>query len=150
METSTHHHGVSRRGLLQLLGTGAVAAGAATVLAPTPAFADTSVAGSGSPAASDADVVHKGAPASGGVEAVTVAKDFNGPIRRGCGPEWDVTNGQWGLLPNLPGAAAANGTGLTALLAAAGPGDHIVFPAGEMFVPAATIANLQAARARSE
>jgi len=147
MQTLSHHQSVSRRGLLQLLGTGAVAAGAATVLAPSPAFADTPVAGSGAPAASDADVVHKGVPTGGGVEVITVAKDFNGPIRRGCGPEWDVTNGQWGLLANLPGAAAANGAGLTRLLAAAGPGDHIVFPAGNVYLPAATISNAQAGRA---
>ncbi|MDQ1413451.1 MAG: hypothetical protein QOE07_2039 [Acidimicrobiaceae bacterium] len=113
------------------------------VLAPTAALADPVVTGSGAPAASDADVVHRGGAPG---EVITAAKDFNGPIRRGCGPEWDVTNGKWGLVPNLPGAAAANGAGLTALLAEVGPGDHVVFPSGEMFVPASTIANNQAAR----
>jgi hypothetical protein len=136
---------MSRRGLLRFLGTGAAGAGAAVVLAPSPAAADTAVAGSGSPAASDADVVHRGGGST--VEVITAAKDFNGPIRRGCGPEWDVTNGQWGLVPDLPGAAKANGAGLKALLAAAGPGDHIVFPNGETFVPAATIANAKTGRA---
>lgn len=136
---------VSRRSLLRLLGTAGAGAGAALVLAPTAAAADTQVAGSGAPAASDADVVHKGGGAV--VEVITAAKDFNGPIRRGCGPEWDVTNGRWGLVPDLPGAAAANGSGLVALIAAAGPGDHIVFPKGEMFLPAATIANATAGRA---
>ncbi len=147
MTSISHHQNVSRRRLLRLLSTGAAAAGAVAVLAPAPAYADTPVAGSGPPAASDADVVHKGAPSSGGIEVITTAKDFNGPIRRGCGPEWDVTNGQWGLVPDVTGAAAANGAGLAALMAAAGPGDHLVFPKGQMFVPASTIANNQAARA---
>ena len=134
---------VTRRRLLRLLGIGAAGAGAAVVLAPTAASAATAVAGPGAPAAADSDVVHKGGPPG---EVITTAKDFNGPIRRGCGPEWDVTNGQWGLAADLPGAAVANGKGLNALLAAASPGDHIVFPSGEMYLPAAPIANYQAAR----
>jgi hypothetical protein len=143
--SSTPDRRVSRRGMLHLLGAGAAGAGAAVVLAPTAAAADTMVAGSGAPAASDVDVVHKGGGAV--AEVITSAKDFNGPIRRGCGPEWDVTNGQWGLVADQPGAAQANGAGLSALVAAAGPGDHIVFPSGEMFLPAASTANTRAGRA---
>lgn len=135
---------MSRRTLLRFVGAGVAGTGAAVVLAPVPASADTAVAGSGGPAASDADVVHRGGPPG---EVITSAKDFNGPIRRGCGPEWDVTNGTWGVVPDLPGAAAANGKGLKALLAVAGPGDHIVFPNGETFVPAASITNPRTARA---